>query len=83
MRRKQFTFTVSDAAILFGKSPVTLRQWEKKGIVDFPRLTNGARRMSSNDIRQIALVVQHKNYITRQRLQLINAILTMMELAEQ
>jgi DNA-binding transcriptional MerR regulator len=83
MRRKRFTFTISDVAILFGKAPVTLRQWEQKGVIAFPRLSNGARRMNSNELRQITQIVHEKNYITEQRLQLINAILTIMELAEQ
>lgn len=80
-RQSKFSLSISEAAVFLGKSPVTLRSWEYQGLVRFPRVGND-RKLSIEDLRSLARVAADKNRITEDRLRLIEATLTMMELIE-
>lgn len=81
MRRLKFTFTVTDAAIFLGKSPVTLRQWERKGVVRFTRLGTD-RRLTCEDMRLLAERALGLGRISAKRYLLVQAALTILELIE-
>lgn len=78
-----FTFTVTDLARFLGKSPVTLRSWEKKGLLTFPRDPSGDRKFTTADIRESAKKAKSLKRISKQRLQYIEACVTMIELIER
>lgn len=78
-----FTFTVTDLARFLGKSPVTLRSWEKKGLFDFPRDSSGDRKFTTFDIRESARKARSLKRISNQRLQYIEACVTMLEMIER
>jgi hypothetical protein len=82
MRRRKFTFTITDAAIFLGKSPVTLRQWERKGVVSFDRLGSN-RRLDCEGMRQLAERAYVLGRISHRRYLLVSAGLTILELIEQ
>lgn len=82
MRRDQFSFTISDLGILLGKSPVTLRQWERKGLVEFTRVGND-RRISTGQARVLARYARSIGRIAEDRLLLVEATLTLLELLEE
>jgi hypothetical protein len=64
----KFYFTVTDAARFLGKSPVTLRQWERKGLVKFPRESEGGdRRFDTTDIRRLAYIAASMKRISDER----------------
>jgi predicted site-specific integrase-resolvase len=80
---EKFTFTVTDLARFLGKSPVTLRSWEKKGLLTFPRDASGDRKFTTADIRDSAKKAKFLKRITNQRLQYIEACVTMLEMIER
>jgi excisionase family DNA binding protein len=49
---ERFEFTVTEAARLLGKSPVTLRKWERQGVVHFRRIGND-RRLDTTELRAL------------------------------
>jgi hypothetical protein len=49
-----FHFTITDAARFLGKSPVTLRKWERTGFWTFPRNGGTDRRLGLHDVEAIA-----------------------------
>lgn len=78
----KFSFTISDLARLLGKSAVTLRGWERQGLVLFPRNRRGDRRFSVDDLRDVlrSRVVQDR--VPEQRIRIIEATLTLLEIVE-
>lgn len=78
-----FTFTVTDLARFLGKSSVTLRSWEKKGLLTFPRDASGDRKFTTADIRESARKAKSLKRISNQRLQYIEACVTIIELIER
>jgi hypothetical protein len=78
----RFTFTISDLGRLLGKSPVTLRGWEDKGLVDIPRDQSGDRKLTCADIRTIADRAYELGRINRRRANLVHATMTLIEQIE-
>lgn len=78
-----FHFTVSDAARFIGKSAVTVRGWERRGDVILPRDPNGDRRFYAADIRKLALTARSLGRINEQRLNYVEAAVTLLEIIEQ
>lgn len=73
MNNEQFTFTVTDLARFLSKSPVTLRGWERKGLVDIPR--DGAeRKLTAKEVMNFAIRAYTLQRITPERLQRIKEI---------
>lgn len=81
MARSEFKFTISDVAILLGKSPVTLRQWENKGLMKFPRIGDD-RKFEIKDVRIAARKAKDLGRINGVRLRMVEAALTNLELIE-
>lgn len=78
-----FSFTVTDLARFLGKSSVTLRGWERKGLFVFPRDSSGDRKFSTYDIREIARQAKTLKRISNQRLQYVEACVTMLQMIER
>ena len=78
----RFTFTNSDLGRLIGKSPVTLRGWEDKGLVAIPRDQSGDRKLGSQDVRTVADRAFELGRITRRRANLVHATMTLLEQIE-
>lgn len=78
----RFTFTISDLGRLLGKSPVTLRGWENRGLVDIPRDQSGDRKLGCTDIRTITDRAYELGRINRRRANLVYATMTMIEQIE-
>ena len=79
-----FTFTISDAARFLGKSPVTLRQWERKGLVSFPRAPEGNdRQFTCGQIRDLAYKAHELGRISKFRLHSVIAAVQGLEYIER
>lgn len=81
MRDPNFSFTITDAARFLGKSPVTLRKWESQGFYHFSRVGND-RRLSISEVRDLARHAREAKRICEDRLKLIEASLTLLEMVE-
>lgn len=79
----EFTFTVTDLARFLGKSAVTLRGWERKGLIDFPRDSGGDRKFSIDEVRRVANKAYELGRINLYRLQIIEATVTMLKVIER
>ena len=79
----KFSFTVTDLARFLGKSPVTLRSWERQGLLSFPRDPSGDRKFSTTDIREAANKARSLKRISNKRLQYIETCVTMLEIIER
>lgn len=84
MSRKtdDFVFTVTDLARFLGKSAVTIRGWERKGLVEIPREGND-RKLTVDEVREVAKVAFHLERITRHRLDMVEAACTLLSLIEE
>jgi hypothetical protein len=76
-----FEFSISDLGIFLGKSPVTIRGWERKGLVDIPR--KGVNRvLDTDEVRTIARAALRNERISERRYMLIAEALTSLRLIE-
>lgn len=78
----RFYFTVTDLARFLGKSPVTIRGWERKGLIEIPRDSGGDRKLNVDDILRIAQVAQKLQRITFARHNMIVAAMVNIGLIE-
>lgn len=78
----KFSFTVTDLARFLGKSPVTLRHWERQGLVVFPRDPNGDRRLTTDEVRHMARIANKLGRVSESRMHLVEATVTMLQLVE-
>lgn len=78
----RFDFTVSDLGRLIGKSPVTIRGWDDRGLVDIPRDQSGDRKLGCNDVRAVTDKALELGRISRRRANLVHAAMTLMEQIE-
>src|SRR3954469_1223223 len=78
-----FSFTITDLARFLGKSPVTLRHWERQGLVVFPRDDNGDRRLTTQQVRIMAQMAKRLNRIDEWRLHIVEATITNLEIIEK
>jgi predicted site-specific integrase-resolvase len=80
----QFYFTITDVARLLGKSPVTLRTWERKGLVSWPRdSAGGDRKFTTAQVRAAVDTAYRLGRITKRRGHLVNAAMTLLEEIER
>jgi hypothetical protein len=79
----KFTFTVTDIARFLGKSPVTLRGWERNNLISFPRDSGGDRKLDLADVRKAAQEAHGLGRINQDRLRLVEACVTMLEVIEE
>lgn len=79
----RFHFTISELGRLLGKSPVTLRKWDRTGFVSIPRDQSGDRRLEVHDVRVIADTARQGGRITQNRYDLVSATMTLVGLLEK
>ena len=77
----EFEFTLSNVAKLLGKSPVTLRKWEKQGIYEFPRVS-GDRKLQTCDLQELASIARDLNRISTNRYRMIVAVCSILRIIE-
>lgn len=77
-----FHFTVTDAARFLGKSAVTIRSWERQGLLKLPRDLKGDRKLSPEEVRTVAQKAHQLGRISQSRLRLIEATVTLLTLIE-
>lgn len=82
MAKEPFIFTVTDLARFLGKSAVTLRGWDRQGLVKIPREGN-ERKMTVDEVRDVAKRAFYLKRIDRHRLDMIEAACTMLSLIER
>lgn len=82
MAKEPFIFTVTDLARFLGKSAVTIRGWERQGLVKIPR-EGVERKLTVDEVREVAKVAFHLERINRHRLDMIEAACTMLSLIER
>lgn len=68
---------------MLGKSPVTLRGWEDRGLVAIPRDQSGDRKLGCKDIREVTAKAREHSRISSGRANLIYAAMTLLEEIEQ
>ncbi len=83
MKQESFYFTVTDVARFLGKSPVTLRGWERQGLISFPRDTGGDRKLNLVEVRKAARTAHSIGRINDRRLRLVEASVTLLEVVEE
>lgn len=81
--KDEFSFTVTDLARFLGKSAVTIRSWDKKGLIYIPRDSGGDRRLNAEDVRETAKTARHLGRINEHRLHLVEAAVTIIEQIEK
>jgi len=79
----KFYFTVTDLARMMNKSPVTVRSWERKGLISLPRDSGGDRKMSIEDVKNTATIAKQLGRIPESRLELIVSALTLLSYIEK
>jgi hypothetical protein len=67
----KFTFTITDLARLLGKSPVTLRGWERQKLLKFPRDSGGDRKLTCEEIVEATVKARKLERINDTRMRLI------------
>ena len=80
-RTESFIFTVTDLARFLGKSAVTIRGWERQGLIELPRMGN-ERKMDVDEVRDVAKSAFHLKRISRHRLDMVEAACTLLSLIE-
>lgn len=83
MKGDPFIFTVTDLARFLGKSAVTIRTWERQGKIQLPRDSGENRKLTVDDLREVAKIAFHLKRINRYRLNMIEASCTMLTLIER
>jgi len=79
----RFTFTITDAARFLGKSPVTLRDWERQKLIPaIPRDSGGDRKLDLQFLRILVTEAHSMHRITIARRRLVESIITLLELIE-
>lgn len=79
----RFHYTISDLGRFLGKSPVTLRKWEREGLILMPRDNGGDRRLGNREVAGVAKRAYKLKRINRGRLDLVCATVTMLEVIER
>lgn len=78
----KFSFTISDLARILGKSPVTLRGWERHGLISFPRNGRGDRRFDLASLRGVLDTSVVRERVAEDRIYLAEAAITILGLIE-
>lgn len=81
--RSKFSFTITDLSRLLGKSPVTLRGWERQGLISFPRNGRGDRRFTLEGVRTVLASSVVRERVDQDRIRLSEAAITLLEMVEK
>lgn len=79
---KGFHFTITDVGRLLNKSPVTLRGWERQGLIKFPRLGK-ERQFTCDEVIECAERAYKLKRINRHRLDLVRGAMAMLLFIEE
>lgn len=77
-----FRFSISDLGIFLGKSPVTIRAWERKGLLKLPRVGNN-RSLTTAQVLEVAACAHGAGRISNLRMELIGEAVATMNIIEQ
>lgn len=77
-----FTFTVTDLGQFLGKSAVTLRGWERQGLIVLPRDPGGDRKLTAEEVRQAGRTARKLGRISERRLRIVESTVTLLQLIE-
>lgn len=78
----KFHFTVTDVARLLGKSPVTLRGWERQGLITFPR-EGTDRKLTCEEVLEVAERAKELGRITEWRKYVITMTMATLMVVER
>lgn len=78
-----FLLTVTDVARLLGKAAVTVRGWERKGLIVYPRDSGGDRKFTVNDTRDVIEFSYRTGRINSYRYDIACATLTLLATVEK
>lgn len=78
----EFTFTITDLARLLGKSPVTLRGWERQKLLTFPRDSGGDRKLTCEEIVIAANKARKLGRINENRLRVVEGAMASFQFVE-
>ena len=81
--RSKFSFTITDLSRFLGKSPVTLRGWERQGLISFPRNGRGDRRFTLEGVRTVLASSVVRERVDQDRIRLSEAAITLLEMVEK
>lgn len=82
--QSKFHFTVTDLARLLGKSPVTLRGWERQHLVTIPREGNhGDRKLNCDQVIAVAYRAHELKRIKPDRLDIVITAMTILKMVEK
>lgn len=73
-----FRFTISNLGTFLGKSPVTIRNWERKGMITLPRVGN-SRSLNLDELKNVATVAYDSGRISSDRLMHINETIVLLQ----
>jgi predicted site-specific integrase-resolvase len=79
----RFHYTITDLGRFLGKSPVTLRGWERQGLISVPRDPSGDRKLGNREVAGVAKRAYDARRISRTRRDLVCATVTLMEVIER
>lgn len=79
----RFTWSITDAARLLGKAPVTLRKWEYDGFYTFPRNHRNDRSLTSDTMLDLARKAYEARRINTRRYDLIRHVLAYTQTIEE
>lgn len=77
-----FRFAISDLGNFLGKSPVTIRAWERKGLIKLPRVGN-SRALTVSEVRTVAEEAHKLGRISAERRMLVFEALASLEFLEE
>lgn len=83
LARSRWTFTITDLGLFLGKSPVTLRGWERQGLVSLPRDSGENRKLTTDDVRKVVGIARDLGRISQFRKDMVCAVLWGLETIEK
>ncbi len=81
MSDKRFHFSISEVSLFLGKSPVTLRGWERQGLITFPR-EGTDRKLTCDEVIIVSKRARELGRIPLYRHDMIVAAITILKLLE-
>lgn len=82
MSSSRFHFTITDVARCLDKSPVTLRGWERQGLIKFPR-EGTDRKFTCDEVITVAVEAHDLGRIKSWRLDLVITTMTQLRIIEK
>jgi hypothetical protein len=80
-KQSKIYFTMGDLSALFDRSPVSLRQWQKKGYIYFNG--EGIRKLCPSEVKGVAKKAREIKGVNHHRLDILEAAMTLLEILEE